>query len=387
MFVWPYKVILKTCGTTTLLPAVPAILELAERECGLTEVTEVFFTRKGYMEPERQLPPHTCFDAEVRYLDRFFAGAAYTIGRVNGDVWHIYMLDPAMPLYLQCAKHRGGNDDPERHDAGTSGDASTESGIATPSVADEVGDLLGADSDASAAASLASDGRSDDDGRTAATIGVPAADVSAGAPTKCGAAQTRMAATDDLPRTSGKSWGPLWPRARIEGTACAARGSRAPDQTLEIIMRGLPRHVALRFFQQPAYACAKDVTRLTGIGDLFHNAETDEVMFDPCGFSINGLLADGMFTVHVTPQEECSYASFETNIPLPSYTALASAVLKLFEPLQFSVSLMCNASAVCGSSLLAVDDSAFEGYYRCDRHHCQFAAYNLTYSHYILAPR
>lgn len=71
-FVYPHKLILKTCGTTTLLMALPKILEIAQNYCGLEKVWRVFYSRKTFMFPERQLHVHRDWKDEVAFLDRHF---------------------------------------------------------------------------------------------------------------------------------------------------------------------------------------------------------------------------------------------------------------------------------------------------------------------------
>jgi S-adenosylmethionine decarboxylase len=66
LFVYPYKVILKTCGTTTLLHAIQPLIELAKTQCNLVP-DSVFFSRKNFKFPERQLSPHTSLEEEVRH--------------------------------------------------------------------------------------------------------------------------------------------------------------------------------------------------------------------------------------------------------------------------------------------------------------------------------
>jgi S-adenosylmethionine decarboxylase len=72
MFVFPHKLILKTCGTTTLLKALPRILEIARKYCKFEKVWRVFYSRKSFMFPEKQLGPHRSWDEEVAYLDAHF---------------------------------------------------------------------------------------------------------------------------------------------------------------------------------------------------------------------------------------------------------------------------------------------------------------------------
>jgi S-adenosylmethionine decarboxylase len=58
-------------------------------------VHRLFYSRKSFMFPERQLGPHREWNTEVRFLDDIFPnGSAYTVGRVNGDHWLLYMTGP-----------------------------------------------------------------------------------------------------------------------------------------------------------------------------------------------------------------------------------------------------------------------------------------------------
>lgn len=72
MFVYPHKIILKTCGTTTLLLAVSRLLEIAKSYCGFEKVWRVFYSRKSFLFPERQIGPHRSWEEEVTFLDRYF---------------------------------------------------------------------------------------------------------------------------------------------------------------------------------------------------------------------------------------------------------------------------------------------------------------------------
>jgi S-adenosylmethionine decarboxylase len=47
-------------------------------------------------------------------------------------------------------------------------------------------------------------------------------------------------------------------------------------------------------------------------------------------------------TIHITPEPECSYVSFESNIPLTSYTGLIQRVLNTFNPGKFIMTVFAN---------------------------------------------
>ncbi|URD79280.1 S-adenosylmethionine decarboxylase proenzyme [Musa troglodytarum] len=53
------------------------------------------------------------------------------------------------------------------------------------------------------------------------------------------------------------------------------------------------------------------MTDLTEIGSINPRTLVCGFAFDPCGYSMNGLDRDSYSTIHVTPEEGHSYASFE----------------------------------------------------------------------------
>lgn len=67
LFVSDHFLMMKTCGTTALLCALPLILELAAMaDC---VVTHVQFSRAAYLFPNKQHFPHNSFENEVRHLN------------------------------------------------------------------------------------------------------------------------------------------------------------------------------------------------------------------------------------------------------------------------------------------------------------------------------
>jgi len=101
------------------------------------------------------------------------------------------------------------------------------------------------------------------------------------------------------------------------------------EHTLEVMMHNLDPTAASTFYRKEGTA---DQDKFPGIADLIPRQQTDEFNFSPCGYSMNGLRDDVYSTIHVTPEPHCSYASFETNIKLPSYKKLISHVFSIFKP-------------------------------------------------------
>jgi S-adenosylmethionine decarboxylase len=98
------------------------------------------------------------------------------------------------------------------------------------------------------------------------------------------------------------------------------------------------------------------VSEACGLSDVYPtskyaDARVDAYLFTPCGFSANGVVpapdqagsATHYFTVHVTPEPQCSYASFETNVPGRQTgretVDVIEHVVSIFKPGRFSVTL------------------------------------------------
>ncbi|XP_040379833.1 S-adenosylmethionine decarboxylase proenzyme 4 [Oryza brachyantha] len=69
LFVYPGRVVLKTCGTTRLLRAVPVLLRTAAELGGGLALRSCRYSRGEYLFPEAQPFPHADFADEVGYLD------------------------------------------------------------------------------------------------------------------------------------------------------------------------------------------------------------------------------------------------------------------------------------------------------------------------------
>jgi S-adenosylmethionine decarboxylase len=95
--VYPYMLVLKTCGTTTLLRCIATLIDLGHK-LGL-EIDWVGYSRKNFNFPGDQAFPHQSFHQELDYLyshrklcDRL-DGSGYTLGPVTADHWFVFVAD------------------------------------------------------------------------------------------------------------------------------------------------------------------------------------------------------------------------------------------------------------------------------------------------------
>ncbi|KAG8801239.1 spermidine resistance protein [Serendipita sp. 411] len=339
-FIYSYKLILKTCGTTLNLLGLPRILEIAREECGLTSVTKCFYSRKSFMFPERQSGPHRDWKDEVGYLDKLFpGGAAYTVGKMNGDHWLLWLID-----------------------------STTVSGSAPPSPL-----------------------------------------------------QHRLHMTTTLAnQTNGDE-----------------QEEEPLDYTLEILMSNLSASSRQNFYfpppeptdpeveqptteemtSSPAEAREKalELSERLGISSIFPASLTqlDAYAFDPCGYSANAVITpkkqsigEGYWTIHVTPEEGWSYASFECNVPsppssdggdpsyqpspYPSLHTLIQRVVDIFQPGNISITLFVSNNPPSHNSPIETAQCTFrtalqsKGYKRTDKITYEFSGYDLAFASFKL---
>ncbi|KAL6529266.1 hypothetical protein OROGR_014889 [Orobanche gracilis] len=235
LFVYPYKIIIKTCGTTKLLLSIPSILKLAESLS--LSVQTVKYTRGSFIFPGAQSYPHRNFSEEVTVLDGYFGklgtSKAYVMG--NSDKkqkWHVYSA---------CAE-------------------SVEASI--------------------------------------------------------------------------------------------------PVYTLEMCMTGLDREKASVFYKQEA-SSAILMTKNSGIRNILPESEICDFEFEPCGYSMNSIEGGAISTIHVTPEDGFSYASFEAaGYNLKKHVnleTLIERVLACFEPGEFSISVHAELGGKLSDDICAFD--------------------------------
>jgi len=304
LFIFPSKIILKTCGTTLLLKSVGAILAAAKAIGATPDFLQ--FSRSNFIFPSKQHFPHRAFSEETDYLNKLLGmeGDAFILGPLQGPRWHLYIVDfnrvDAAQYKQQTCELIMFNLDRE--------------------VMKQFYQLQTEGAEGAAAAS-------------AAAAGSAPMDESKEDKILCNSAGQGFANIDG------------------EGTRTGA-----------------------------------EATKRSGIDLLLPGSDIDGFLFSPCGYSCNGLLKDTYFTIHITPEPECSFVSFETNYNTPSFTALVNLVTKTFKPGSFCMSLFVDEESLIADSRKGIDWNNIAGYTaKATTHHVFQAGYNATCAHYELA--
>ncbi|KAK7993469.1 hypothetical protein PG989_006850 [Apiospora arundinis] len=400
MFVFPHKLILKTCGTTTLLRGLNMLLRIAAVEAGFpfhnvksledehvaATPYRVFYSRKNFLYPEKQPSPHRSWRQEVQFLDETFEhGSAYMVGKMNGDHWYLYITSPQT------------NSPPRTPEDGqvppflpTGWKIPT--GLATafqgaPESNDETLEILMTDLDPENAKQFYLD-------RVSA---VARAEMPKQVQEAQQVAEESLgdlsASVDTLKTTStaASHTDETFDVASLDSNS-DGNGTHTPMSEMADINHATEGHVL--------GTVVSDACGLSGVypKDKYPDARIDAYMFDPCGFSANGVIPsphnaeDGeksthYFTVHVTPEPQCSYASFETNVPGGQNGRETSEVIEhvveIFKPGHFSVTLF-EAKGEDGAKGIARNKrlEQIRGYRRIDRIVHDFEDYDLVFRYY-----
>lgn len=395
MFVFPHKLILKTCGTTTLLLGLQRLLHIAAVHAGFTfhnadsvddiraaaTPYRVFYSRKNFLFPDKQKGPHRSWKQEVKYLDDTLegGGSAYMVGKMNGDHWYLYITSPNQALTPPLTPDSEINCEPTPATTVSSNGGSSAGGAYSQN--DETLEIL----------------MTDLDPETAKQFYLSHASAVASDKLAAEAKNARKRAQDSLGCLSSNP------------EELDVFGHCGDDAELN----GVPEAEVTEELTTEGHALGSVISEHCGLNDVYPtsvypDARVDAYLFSPCGFSANGVVpaapsspdekpgATHYFTVHVTPEPGFSFASFETNVPGGqkgrTTAEIIEQVVNIFRPGRFSVTLFEAKGRSANSYVMG--DGAFKslsmqrlvdpvrGYRRVDRIVHDFEDYDLVFRFY-----
>ena len=102
LFVYKHKLLIKTCGTTTVLRLLPDLLEMT-KSLGM-ELSWLGYYRKNFSFPLQQIFPHRSFAEEVTYLQEtcMLPGEGHSLGNVEGDHFNVFFHDKRLLSGEEC---------------------------------------------------------------------------------------------------------------------------------------------------------------------------------------------------------------------------------------------------------------------------------------------
>ncbi|CAN3356456.1 S-adenosylmethionine decarboxylase proenzyme [Diutina catenulata] len=290
LFVFPHKMVLKTCGTTTTLACLDELMATVGREyygghpVASSDVHKVFYSRRSFMFPDKQVHVHKDWRREVELLNTHFGpGKSYIVGDfASDDHWYLY---------------QGG----AGRDA-VGGDRSDQTFEILMTQLNPEKAQQWVTQRTPGAASMVNEGN-DDESDLGHDVGA-ATMAASGLASLFGGSATHLPSPLESDEDTEEPE-PVVPKSR---SMSAASGSAAAA--------------------------------------FIHDAFS----FSPCGFSSNSISNLGYYyTLHITPESGWSYASFETNYPFgepfsDDIVAVLSRVLSIFEPRRFSVTLFAEGT-------------------------------------------
>jgi len=113
-----------------------------------------------------------------------------------------------------------------------------------------------------------------------------------------------------------------------------------PYSTVEIAMNDMDRNAMNHFYKDENFVSEDETLSKSGISKILpEEAKVDSLMFNPFGFSLNAVLDSSYYTMHITPQKECSYVSYETNRDMKDYNflTLSRKVIDTFKPEKYTM--------------------------------------------------
>ena len=156
-----------------------------------------------------------------------------------------------------------------------------------------------------------------------------------------------------------------------------------PTVSLEACMTDLCEAHAAHFVRDQSFVSSRATTEASGIADVFPSMDVDDYVFEPCGYSMNGLCGDEYSTVHITPEAGFSYCSVEhSNVPVSAADpeAYARKVAATFNPGRFSLAVSTDAPLAAAADIRRVP--SLPGYRRVQASHQEIDASGGAVSFY-----
>lgn len=130
--------------------------------------------------------------------------------------------------------------------------------------------------------------------------------------------------------------------------------SSEDDTQLSMTMYGLDKEQTKHWFSDrfistnDETAAIRHATHLDEVVD--DSWRLHDLQFEPCGYSVNAIRGEEYQTMHITPEDHCSFASYETNSRPANYADRVQRVLGVFRPQRFTVIVFLDPESAVGKA-------------------------------------
>ncbi|CCW68157.1 unnamed protein product [Phytomonas sp. Hart1] len=130
--------------------------------------------------------------------------------------------------------------------------------------------------------------------------------------------------------------------------------STEDDTQLNMTMYGLDKAQTRHWFSPCFLATGVETAGIRAETRLDRLLDGDwtlhDLQFEPCGYSVNAVRGEEYQTIHITPEDHCSFASYETNCHDANYAARITNVLSVFRPQRFTVLVFLDPESAVGKA-------------------------------------
>lgn len=295
LFVFSHKLILKTCGTTTTLACLNELFKIVNSYLNVhpnekllsKKIFKIFYSRRSFMFPDKQIHVHRDWKHEVQLLNEYFNnGKSYIVGDfTSDDHWYLYMGGANSKKASLCGSKKG---------------------------QDHTFEILMTELNPTKAKKFV----------TSRKPGIESM------------VEHEDSEDSDLGHDNGMKTMEL---TKLDSIFKTEMVGQLPSPSLS---DNLEFDESTEKGSTPSKTTYENSSKSV---EFIHDAFS----FSPCGFSSNSISRDSdyYYTLHITPEDGWSYASFETNYPFDSTSNISIIevllkVLSIFEPGKFSVTLI-----------------------------------------------
>lgn len=126
------------------------------------------------------------------------------------------------------------------------------------------------------------------------------------------------------------------------------------DTQMSMTMYGLAKEVTECFFSEEFHSTGPETAVVRSNSGLDRIVTNDwnihDLQFAPCGYSINAIRDYEYQTMHITPEDHCSFASYETNSKMENLSERMKVVLGVFRPQRFTIIVILDPQSAVGKA-------------------------------------